>query len=103
MGRRRPERLQPESLLTERRRRSRTPERRLTGPKEVKKQEIQALENTGAHIGRRRRSGRRLLPLGMGAALYRGFEGGGGAGLCRAGFYKEEYIFQAGRGASEGG
>lgn len=47
MGRRRPERLQPESLLTERRRRSRTPERRLTGPKEVKKQEIQALENTG--------------------------------------------------------
>ena len=51
-GRRRPERLQPEhlqpeSLLTERRRRSRTPERRLTGPKEVKKQEIQAQENTG--------------------------------------------------------
>ena len=38
---------QPESLLTERRRRSRTPERRLTGPKEVKKQEIQAQENTG--------------------------------------------------------
>ena len=50
MGRRRPERLQPESLLTERRRRSRTPERRLTGPKEVKKQEIQALENARIEI-----------------------------------------------------
>ena len=47
-----PEHLQPESLLTERRRRSRTPERRLTGPKEVKKQEIQAQENTRNRSGK---------------------------------------------------